>query len=83
MDYEQFFPKQTTLECANEKFALGLLAIVSTVYILVDCISMCRSNRKMNDIQHQNETLKEIILKSMELGLIRLMQHSAEDDHED
>lgn len=83
MDYEQFFPKQTVQECEREKFVAGLLAILTTVYLLFDCMYMCTASRKMKALRDENETLKSIVLKSMERGLLRMMHQQTEDEHED
>lgn len=83
MDYEQFFPKQMAKECSDEHYIIGVFSIIFAVSILLDCISMCRANRKMRALQYENETLKSIVLKSMERGVLRMMNQPTEDDHED
>lgn len=85
MDYEQFFTTQEMqpCECDREKLTIGLLATMICVYILIDCISMCSTSRKMKTLRDENETLKSIVFKSMERGLIRMMHMPQEDEHED
>lgn len=83
MDYEQFFPKQVVNECGHENYIIGLFAILTAMYMLVDCIYMCSSSRKMNNLQTENETLKSIVLKSMERNFLRMMHQPEENSHED
>lgn len=83
MDYEQFFSKQTAPECEREKFTIGLFTVLIAVSVLIDCVCMCRSSRKMKTLRHENETLKTIILKSVERSLLKMMHQPQEDDHED
>lgn len=83
MDYEQFFPKKVMKECADEHYIIGLFTIMTAVYILIDCVYMCSASRKMKTLRDENETLKSIVLKSMERGLLRMMNQPTEDDHDD
>jgi hypothetical protein len=83
MDFEQFCPKQPISECKDEKFTIGLLAIFTSLYVLIDCLASCRANRKLNALQGENETLKTIILKTMERSLLRMMHQPQENEHED
>ena len=80
MDYEQFFPKQMTSECVNERFALGMLAVLTIGYMLVDFITTCNANRKIKTLESENNTLKSIVLKSVERSLLKMMHQSEEED---
>ncbi len=83
MDYEQFFPKQMEPQCERERFTIGVLAVLTLVYLLVDCMSIRNTNRKMNTLHTENETLKSIILKSMERSLLQMMHQEPDNEHED
>lgn len=83
MDYEQFFPKQEMKACEREHTVLGVVGVLTLIYMLVDCIYVCSANRKMKALKNENETLKSIILKSVERNLLRMMHQSTEDEHED
>lgn len=80
MDYEQFFPKQTTPECVNERFTLGMLAVLTIGYILIDCMTTCNANRKIKTLESENKTLKSIVLKSVERSLLKMMNQPEEED---
>ena len=83
MDYEQFFPKQMEPQCERERFIIGVFTVLTLVCLLTDCINIRNKNRKLTTLQTENETLKSIILKSMERSLLRMMHQEPEDDHED
>lgn len=83
MDYEQFFPKQEMKACEREHTVLGVVGVLTLIYMLVDCIYVCSANQKMKALKNENETLKSIILKSVERNLLRMMHQSTEDEHED
>jgi hypothetical protein len=80
MDYEQFFSTQTMPECVHEKFTIGMLTFMIAAYILVDCVAMCNASRKMKSVQDENETLKSIVLKSVERNLLRMMHQPEEEE---
>lgn len=85
MDYEQFFPPQTTNECGREHRIIGFFVFVTVVSILVDVVSYCRTNRKLRDLQNENESLKSLILKTVDRTLVRMMKNGndSDDEHED
>lgn len=84
MDYEQFIVKQDDT-CATEHRIIGLFAVATVFSILVDLVSCCRTNRKIRDLQNENESLKSLILKSVDKVFVRMMKNgnNSEDEHED
>jgi len=83
MDYEQFFPKQEMKACEREHTILGIVGMLTVIYLLIDCVYMCSTDRKMKALKNENETLKSIILKSVERNLLRMMHQADNEIHED
>lgn len=84
MDYDQFFVKQENT-CAAEHRIIGLFTIVTVFSLLIDLVSCCRTNQKLQNLQNENESLKSLILKSVDKAFVRMMKNGndSEDEHED
>jgi hypothetical protein len=82
MDYEQFFQTQ---ECNCYNSVRTVVVILSLLTLVIDCVTVCKRNRKIEQITTENETLKTIILKSVDKAFIHMMKNGndSEDDHED
>ncbi len=83
MDYEQFFVKQDDHKCDNH--VRMAVAVVTLLYIILDLTLTCGQQRKVKDLQKENQTLKTVILKSVDRALIRMMKNGndSDDEHED
>ena len=82
MEYEQFFSYQTDNKCQYENGVIMILGSIILLTVLFDCISNCKSRRRLSD---ENETLKTIIVKSVERTLIKMMKNGNDEEnyHED
>ncbi len=75
MDFEQFCPKVVETKCEDcGSLVRGVLVIMTVLSLLLDCVSTCRAKRKMNTLQTENETLKSIILKSVDRALVKAIK---------
>jgi hypothetical protein len=78
MEYEQFFtidqPNQHA--CYNE-IKLTLVC-VSFVIILIDCFNSCRLKRNIRTLKAENNTLKQVILKSIDHKFSRILKNGYE-----
>lgn len=83
MDYEQFSVKSD--KCACDTQVRGAVLIVSAFYILVNLVLNYREVRREKLLQQENETLKNIVLKSVDNALVRMMKNgnNSEDEHDD
>ena len=82
MEYEQFFSYQTDNKCQYENGVIMILGGIILLSLLCDCISNCKSRRRLSD---ENETLKTIIIKSVDRTLIKMMKNGNDEEnyHED
>ena len=83
MDYEQFFPKQTMQEkCDCSDHIRGTVVILLLLSLVFDCITSCRRSKKMERLENENTTLKNVILTSVDKALVRMMKNgnNTEDD---
>jgi hypothetical protein len=79
MDYEQFFPKQ---ECDCSNHIRGTIIVLTVLSILIDSVAYCRRDKKITELTSENQTLKTIILKSVDRALVKMMKngHDSEND---
>ena len=80
MDYEQFFSTSTQEHKCDSQIRLTIL-VVTAIYVVLDLIFMCKANRRMNDMRQENETLKSVILKSVDRALVRMMKNGNDTDN--
>lgn len=80
MDYEQFFPKQVP-ECDCSDHIRGTVIILVAIYLVFDCITMCKRSKKMDRLENENKTLKTIILSSVDKALVRIMKNGNDDEN--
>jgi hypothetical protein len=81
MDYEQFFTKTEAKECDCSNHIRVTLAVITLLCLIVDCVSSCKTKRRMNAIEAENQTLKSIIFKSVDRALVNLIK--PDEVHED
>lgn len=82
MEYEQFFSYQMNDKCNYENTIIMILGSIILLSLLFDCISECKSRRRLTN---ENETLKTIIVKSVDRTLIKMMKNGNDEEncHED
>lgn len=78
MDYEQFFPKTEQPKCENE---IRLTIVVMMIlWAILDLTLMCKANYREKALKQENETLKNVILKSVDRALVRMMKNGNENE---
>jgi hypothetical protein len=84
MDYDQFFPKQDTKCDCSDQIRVTVF-LIGLVVVLVDSIAECGRARKLKKLENENETLKSVLLKTVDRILIRMMKNGipSDDDHTD
>ncbi len=81
MDFEQFCPKVVETKCEDcGNLVRGVLVVMTFLALLIDCISSCKNREKMNTLKAENESLKSIILKSVDRALIKAIKPDEDDD---
>lgn len=80
MDYEQFFTTSNEHKCDNQ-IRMTIL-VVTLLYVILDLTLTCKNNRKVKDLQKENETLKSVILKSVDRALMRMMKNGNESEED-
>jgi hypothetical protein len=78
MDYEQFFAKSEDHTCDNQVRAAIL--VVTIIYIILDLTLTCKKNRREKMLKQENETLKNVILQSVDRAFVRMMKNGNEND---
>lgn len=74
MDYNQFIPKNADgCDCSNH--IRGTIILFLMVSLVIDCVTSCSRARKVYRLEHENNTLKEIILKTVDKTLVRMMKN--------
>ncbi len=81
MDYEQFFTTSNEHKC-DSQIRMTIL-VVTLLYVIIDLTLTCKNNRKVNDLQKENETLKSVILKSVDRALVRMMKNGNDSEEDD
>ena len=82
MEYEQFFSYQVDEKCGYEQTVIMILGSIILLSLLYDCISDCKSRKRLSN---ENETLRAIIVKSVDKTLINMMKNGNDEEncHED
>lgn len=85
MDYEQFFPPMQNDNCVAEHKIIGLVTVLTCLYVTLDCLMSCVQNKRVYTLETENKTLKSIILNSVDRTLIRMMKNgnNSETSEED
>lgn len=83
MDYEQFVEKDNNHTCDNQ-IRMTIL-VMTAIYLILDLTLMCKANRREKALKQENETLKNVILKSVDRVFVRMMKNGNDsgDEHED
>lgn len=81
MDYEQFFVNPEQPKCASEIRMTIVVMII--LYLILDLTLTCRANHREKALKQENETLKNVILKSVDRALIRIMKNGNDSDTEE
>jgi hypothetical protein len=85
MDYEQFFTEQKAADCTREHKIIGIILILNLVSVVIDCVSACKRYNEIKSLKQENESLKSMILKSVDRAFIRMMKNgnNPEDEHQE
>lgn len=82
MDYEQFFTTSPHDAKCDNQIRLTIL-VMTLIYVVLDLTLMCKANRRMNAVKQENETLKSVILKSVDRALVRMMKNGNDYEYTD
>lgn len=77
MDYEQFCPKQ---ECDCSNHIRGTVIILVMINLLIDCVASCKRSNLIKELTTENETLKSVILNSVDRVLVKMMKNGNDED---
>lgn len=73
MDYEQFFVKTEQPKCENE--IRMTIIVMMIVWVILDVTLMCKAKHREKSLKQENETLKNVILNSVDRALVRMMKN--------
>lgn len=68
--------------CATEHRIIGLFTILTVACLASVCASTCATSREIESLKNENETLKSLILKSIDKVLLRMMKNGSTSDNE-
>jgi hypothetical protein len=88
MDYEALFCKYDlpeVKECNCYSEIRVTLLIVTLLALLVDCVGHCRARSRVKTLTAENETMKSLILTSLDKAFTGIMKngYESENEHED
>jgi hypothetical protein len=87
MDFSDMFydlPNEVPVAECNCRAQVRLALLIATaIVVMVDCITSCRTNRKMNALETENTTLKEIVRKSVDRTITQILKNGYHADPED
>jgi ABC-type transporter Mla MlaB component len=83
MDFEQFFPEVKVSDCDCSNHVQATMVIITGLCLLVDCITSCKRNRKISKLTSENETLKSMILASVEKVILKMMKNGNQSEDDD
>lgn len=72
MDYNKLFLNDS---CETEHKIIGLFTILTCFFLGLDCMLSCGNNRRLDTLEAENKTLKNIILKTVDRTLVRMMKN--------
>jgi hypothetical protein len=75
MDFDQFCPEVKVSECDCSNHIRLTMVLITGLFLLVDCVTSCKRNRKISELTSENETLKSMILTSVEKVIVKLMKN--------
>jgi hypothetical protein len=85
MDFDELFTEQKVVDCSREHRIIGIILLLNLVSLAIDCVSACKRYNEFTSLKKENETLKSIILKSVDKAFLRMMKNGndSEDEHEE
>lgn len=85
MEYEQFITEEKTDQCiCVESFRVAVV-IVTIIEIFVSVYKICRSKRKIDELQTENQSLKRKLMRNIDDAFVNIMKngYQADNMHED
>ena len=86
MDYEAMFCKYDSSEvkeCDCYPQVRVTLLIVTLLALLVDCVGHCRVRYRVKHLEKENETMKSLILTSLDKAFVRIVKNGYGTQNED
>lgn len=77
---EQPVTKPTDCNCTQHICVTVLMLTI--VNLLINCVYKCQESQKVRHLKRENETLKSMILKSVDNAFMRIMKNGNDTDDE-
>lgn len=81
MEYEQFFTNIEQPKCVSE--IRMTIVIMTILYLILDLTLTCKAKDREVALKKENDTLKSVILKSVDRALIRMMKNGNDSETDD
>jgi hypothetical protein len=75
MEYEQFFPTETSNNCNCYTQVKIAMVSIGCIALLLDCIYACRTKSKITALKDENNTLRSIIRSSVDDHLRKIIKN--------
>lgn len=82
MNFEEILSERKTEECDCTNPIRGALLVISLMYLVMDCFYTRRTTRRINELKAENETLKTVILRSVDQVFMKMMKNGNDFQHE-
>lgn len=70
-------------ECDCSIHIRGTLILLVILSLIGDCISTCRSRRRLNELETETKTLRSLILTTVDKTLVQMMKNGNNNDMDD
>jgi hypothetical protein len=85
MEYEEFITTEKSDQCiCVESFRIAIL-IVTVIEVFVSFYKICKSNRKIDELQIENQSLRRKVMRNIDEAFVNIMKNGNQfdDTHED
>lgn len=85
MNYEELLGEQYFAEKPCYSHIKVTLLVVTLLALLVDCVGHCRARCRVRRLEAENETMRSIIMTSLDKTFTRIVKngYESENEHED
>lgn len=80
MDYD-FLLNNLTCDCNQQTIVGGIITFLLIMF--VDCVYTCRLNNRVQELNSENRTLRNVILTSVDRTLVRLLKNGNDSNNSD
>lgn len=75
----EFF-KNVDANCDCSNHIRVTAAVIFLASLMIDCFTSCRRDKKIERLENENQTLKSVILSTVDQALMRMMKNGCNDD---